>query len=169
MEHTYKDTIPKTEPALFVAESAELSGDVRLADNVSVWYNVSMRGDLDRIEVGEGSNVQDGTVVHVSTDVPTIIGAGVTVGHNAIIHACRIEDSCLIGMGSIILDGSVIGEESIVGAGALVTQNKEFPPRSLILGSPAKQVRTLEEEEIKAIRKNAEEYIELARAYAESR
>ena len=169
MTHEYRGMRPDIDKATFVAESAELAGDIRVGENASLWYHVSMRGDLARIEVGEESNIQDNAVVHVSPDVPTLIGSRVTVGHSAIIHACTIKDGCLIGMGATVLDGSTIGEESIVGAGALVTQNKEFPPRSLIIGSPAKAVRSLSEEEVKAVRENCDEYVELARRYAESR
>ncbi len=155
-----------TSKAVFVAESADIAGEVYLEEDVSVWYNVSMRGDLAPIYVGKGSNVQDGSVVHVAPQLPARIGSGVTVGHGCIVHACTIADGCLIGMGATILDGSEIGEQSIVGAGALVTQHKKFPPKSLILGSPAKLVRSLSDEEIRGIEENAEEYIRLAKEYA---
>jgi carbonic anhydrase/acetyltransferase-like protein (isoleucine patch superfamily) len=152
--------------AVFVAESADIAGDVYVEEDVSLWYNVSMRGDLAPIYIGRGSNIQDGSVVHVAPQLPARIGRGVTVGHGCIVHACSVADGCLIGMGAIILDGSEIGEESIVGAGALVTQHKKFPPRSLILGSPAKLVRSLSDEEIRGIEENAAEYIRLAKEYA---
>jgi carbonic anhydrase/acetyltransferase-like protein (isoleucine patch superfamily) len=166
MNHVYRELEPDTQKAVFVAGSAELAGAVYLGEDASIWYNVSIRGDLQPVYIGRRSNVQDNSVIHVAHELPARIGEGVTVGHGVILHACTIEDNSLIGMGAIVLDGSVIGEESIVGAGALVTQNKTFPPRSLIIGSPAKQVRTLSDEEVAAIRQNCEEYVELGREYA---
>lgn len=167
MIYTYRGKKPDVEKAAFVAESAEVSGEVYLEENVSLWYNVSIRGDLQPVYIGKNTNVQDNCVVHVANEIPAKIGAGVTVGHSVIIHACTIGDNSLIGMGAIVLDGSEIGEESIVGAGALVTQNKKFPPRSLILGSPAKVVRELSDEEVQSIRDNTDEYVELAKEYGE--
>jgi len=154
------------EEALFVAESAEIAGEVYAARDSSFWFNVSIRGDLAPVRIGHGSNVQDNSVLHVAANGPCEIGTNVTIGHGVIAHACKIGNDCLIGMGAIVLDGAEIGDESIVGAGSLVTQNKKFPPRSLIIGSPAKAVRELTEDEVAAIRKNAKEYIELAREYA---
>jgi carbonic anhydrase/acetyltransferase-like protein (isoleucine patch superfamily) len=165
MIYNYKNSSPDTEKALFIARSADIAGDVRLAEGTSIWFNASIRGDLAPVIIGEKTNIQDNAVVHVAHDLPADIGAGVTIGHSAIIHACRIEDDCLIGMGAIILDGAVIGKESIVGAGALVTGGKEFPPRSLIVGSPARAVRSLSDDDVAAIRANGEEYVELAKEY----
>jgi carbonic anhydrase/acetyltransferase-like protein (isoleucine patch superfamily) len=165
MTHNFKNSSPDIGQALFVAGSAEIAGDVRAGKNSSFWYNVSIRGDLAPVRIGAGSNIQDNSVLHIERDLPCIIGDYVTVGHRAIVHACTVGNTCLIGMGAIILNGAEIGDESIVGAGSLVTQNKKFPPRSLILGSPAKVVRELSDEEVEGIRKNAEEYIELAREY----
>lgn len=169
MIHSYKGKKPDLDKALFVAGTAEIAGEVHAGKDTSFWYNVSIRGDIAPVYIGNGSNIQDNSVLHVAHHLPCRIGSNVTVGHNAIVHACTIGDDCLIGMGAIILDGAEIGDESIVGAGALVTQNKKFPPRSLLLGSPAKAVRQLTDEEIEAIRDNGKEYIDLAREYGSER
>lgn len=165
MIYDYKGQYPNTKDAGFIAESADIAGDVTLAEGTSVWFNASIRADIAAVHIGKNSNIQDNAVVHVSAAVPSTIGKGVTIGHGAIIHACSIEDNCLIGMGAIILDKATIQKDSIVGAGALVTQNKTFPPASLILGNPAKLVRSLSKEEIEGIRKNAIEYVNLAGEY----
>ena len=136
--------------------------DVTLGDKVSIWYNAVVRGDLEPVTVGERSNIQENSVVHVSTNYPVKIGKNVSIGHNAIIHGCTIEDNVLIGMGAIVLNGAHITKNCLVGAGALVTENKTFPEGSLIIGSPAKAVRELTKEEIKEITENADEYVELA-------
>lgn len=165
MIHAYKKHTPDVKQSAFVAESAEIAGEVYAEDDSSFWFHVSVRGDLAPVYIGKGSNIQDNTVLHVADDLPVKIGDNVTIGHNAIIHACSIGDNCLIGMGAIVLDGAEIGEESIVGAGALVTQHKKFPPRSLLIGSPAKVARELSQEEVDAIGRNAAEYIDLATEY----
>jgi carbonic anhydrase/acetyltransferase-like protein (isoleucine patch superfamily) len=121
-----------------------------------------VRGDIAAVRIGEGSNIQDGAVLHVDTDAPCDVGRNVTVGHRAILHSCTVADGALIGMGAIVLNGAEIGAGSIVGAGALVTQGKKFPPRSLILGSPAKLVRSLSDEEAADILRNSRHYVELA-------
>lgn len=168
MIYTYKDHTPDLKKAAFVAKSAEIAGEVYAGEDSSFWFHVSVRGDLAPVYIGKGSNVQDNTVLHVSYELPVKIGANVTIGHNAVIHACSIGDNCLIGMGAIVLDGADIGEESIVGAGALVTQHKKFPPRSLLIGSPAKVARELTQEEVDAIGHNAKEYTELSKEYGKS-
>lgn len=165
MIHTYKNNRPQIGDAAFVADSADLIGEVYAGAGSSIWYNVSIRADIAPIYIGAGTSIQDGSVMHVGYDVPCRVGKYVTVGHGVILHACTVQDYCLIGMGAILLDGSEIGEGSIVGAGALVTQNKKFPPRSMILGSPAKAVRTLSEEEVEEIKHHAGKYIELAESY----
>jgi carbonic anhydrase/acetyltransferase-like protein (isoleucine patch superfamily) len=157
---------PDVARALFVARSATVVGDVTLYSQASVFYGAVLRGDIARIVVGEGSNIQDNAVVHLADDLDAIIGAWCTIGHSAIVHACTIEDECLIGMGATVLDGARIGARSIVGAGALVTQRMRVPAGSLVLGTPAKVVRTLNEDEQRAIRGWAEKYIDVAKAHA---
>jgi carbonic anhydrase/acetyltransferase-like protein (isoleucine patch superfamily) len=140
---------------------AQVMGDVEINEKSSIWYNAVVRGDIGSIKIGKYSNIQDNCVVHS----PTVIGDYVTVGHAAVVHACQIEDNCLIGMNSTILDGAKIGANSIVGAGAVVTQGKEFPEGSLIMGIPAKAVRELGEDEIENLKKHAVRYAELAGSY----
>ncbi len=149
----------------FIAKSADVVGKVTLGNYISIWFQTVIRGDVDTITIGDRTNIQDGTVVHVAPGYPTIIGNGVSIGHNAIIHGCEIGDNVLIGMGAIILNGAKIGDNSIVGAGSLVTQGKIYPPNSMILGSPAKRIRDLNEDEVQSIRDNAEEYLDTMKRY----
>jgi carbonic anhydrase/acetyltransferase-like protein (isoleucine patch superfamily) len=162
MIHTIREKKPVIHKTAFVAWNAEVSGAVTLEAHASVWFSATLRADIAPIEIGEGSNIQDGSVIHVDTDIPCIIGNYVTVGHGAVLHSCTIGNEVLIGMGAIILDGAIIGTQSIVGAGALVTQGKIFPPRSLVLGTPAKVIRELTEDEVKKILHNSQYYVELA-------
>jgi carbonic anhydrase/acetyltransferase-like protein (isoleucine patch superfamily) len=152
---------PQIDPTAYVAPQAVIIGDVRLAAQSSVWPTAVLRGDINFIEIGEGSNIQDGSIVHLAEDLPVRVGKLVTVGHRAILHACTVEDNCLIGMGATILDGAVIGSGSIVGAHALVTKGTHIPPGSLVMGTPAKVVRPLRPEEIADIRTWADHYIAL--------
>lgn len=145
-----------------IFDGAKLIGNVEMKDNVSIWYNAVLRGDIEPITIDENSNVQDNCVVHVSKNYPVKIGKNVSIGHGAIVHGCTIEDNVLIGMGAIILNGAHIGKNCLVGAGALVTENKTFPEGSLIIGSPAKAIRQLTEEEIESITENATHYVELS-------
>lgn len=165
---SFKDMEPQINKNVFIAWNATVSGQVILKNKVSIWYNATLRADLDRIEIGSGTNIQDNAVIHVDPDGPAIIGKNVTVGHSAVLHACTVEDGCLIGMGAIILDHTKIGKESVVGAGALVSGNKEFPPRSLIIGSPARAVRQLKDEDIAKVRENTLNYQEMARLTAQN-
>jgi len=158
---------PQTSLAAFVAPNASLMGDVHLGKDSSVFYGAVLRGDIETISIGEGTNVQDGAVVHLADDLPAIVGAHCTIGHSAIVHACRIGDLCLIGMGAVVLDGAEIGDECLIGARALVTQRTKIPPRSLVIGSPAKVVRPLTGEELASLRESADKYIAVARAHAE--
>ena len=145
-----------------IYEGAKVIGDVDLKDNVSIWYNAVVRGDIEPISIDENSNVQDNCVIHVSKDYPVKIGKHVSIGHNATVHGGTIDDNVLIGMGAVILNGAHITKNCLVGAGALVTEHKTFPEGSLIIGSPAKAVRQLTKEEIEGITNNADEYVKLA-------
>src|SRR5271170_262379 len=153
---------PQIDPTAYVAREAVVMGDVRLAAHASVWPTAVLRADINYIEIGEGSNIQDGTIVHLADDLPVIVGKLVTVGHRAILHGCTVEDECLIGMGATILDDAIIGKGSIIGAHALVTKGTRIPPGSLVMGTPAKVVRPLHPDEIAGIRTWADHYIELA-------
>jgi carbonic anhydrase/acetyltransferase-like protein (isoleucine patch superfamily) len=164
---TFLSKKPDTDQAAFVANSACLAGDVRLAKDSSVFYNAVLRGDIESIHIGEGTNVQDGTIIHLADALPARIGAYCTIGHAAIIHACTIGDLCLVGMQAVILDGAEIGDECLIGAGALVTGRTKIPPRSLVIGSPAKVVRPLTEPEIRSLRESADKYIAVAAAHRE--
>ena len=157
---------PDTARALFVAPNATVIGDVTLGAQSSVFYGAVLRGDIARIVVGEGSNLQDNAIVHLADDRDAVIGAWCTIGHAAIIHACTVEDECLIGMGATILDGAHIGARSLVGARALVTQGMIVPPGSLVYGAPAKVVSKLSLDEQGRLRGWAEKYVEVAKAHA---
>ena len=159
------DSVPRIHPTAFTAANATIVGDVTLGEESSVWYQCVLRGDINRIVIGPRSNIQDGAVVHLSDAFGTEVGELVTVGHKAILHACKIGDEVLVGMGAIVLDGAEIGARSIIGAGAVVTGGKVFPPGSLILGTPAKVVRTLTLDEQAGIRTWADRYVTLSREY----
>ena len=158
--------LPDTSRANWVAASATLVGDVTLGAQSSVFYGAVLRGDIARIVVGEGTNIQDNAVVHLADDLDAIIGNWCTIGHSAIIHACTIEDECLIGMGATVLDGARIGRGSIVGAGAVVTQRTVVPPGSMVLGMPAKVVRPLSATEQAGLREWAMKYVTVSAAHA---
>lgn len=150
----------------FVADTATLTGDIQTGDDFSAWFGAVLRGDVHRIRIGHRTNIQDNAVVHVTHgSAPTHIGSGVTVGHGAIVHGCTVEDDVLIGMGSIILDHAVIGHHSIVGAGALVTGRTRIPPRSMVLGSPARVVRELTSSEVASIASYASGYVRYKNIY----
>ncbi len=169
----YKKISPSLGANTWVAPSADIIGNVTLGKDVSVWFSCVVRGDVHYIRIGDRSNVQDLSMIHVthhkkddmSDGNPTIIGNDVTVGHRVMLHGCTIEDACLIGMSATILDGAIIGKESIVGAGSLVTKNKIFPPRSLIMGSPAKVVRSLSDDEVTELYASAKRYVAFKNSY----
>ena len=149
---------PQLHAESWVAPNATLIGPVTLGARVSVWYNATLRAEFEPIEIGAGSNIQDGVTVHVDPGFPARIGAGVTVGHNAVLHGCTIEDDVLVGMGAIVLNGAVLGAGSLVAAGAVVPQGAVIPPRSLVAGVPGKVRRTLSDDEVAGNRFNAEAY-----------
>ena len=158
-------TAPRIAADAYIADDATLVANVEIGPEASVWHQAVLRGDVARIVLGARSNVQDGAVVHTADDLPAIIGQLVTVGHKAIVHACTVEDEVLVGMGSIILDGARIGTRSIIGANATVKQGMEIPPGSLVLGTPAKIVRTLSDAEQDEIKMWALRYVRLSREY----
>jgi carbonic anhydrase/acetyltransferase-like protein (isoleucine patch superfamily) len=164
---TFAGVTPTIHPSAFIAASADVIGKVTLHEEASVWYQATLRGDINEIVIGAHSNIQDNAVIHLSDQHGCYVGEWVTVGHSAILHACTIKDEVLVGMGAIILDGAVIGERSIIGAGALVTGGTVIPPGSLVLGSPAKVVKTLSEEEQSKVRHWAEKYVKGSRLYLE--
>jgi gamma-carbonic anhydrase len=161
----YLDRVPSAAEDAFVAPGASLVADVRLGAHVSIWYGAVLRGDIAPVIVGDRTNVQDGTVIHVADDGPCVLGADVVVGHRAMLHACRVEDACLIGMQATVLDDAVIGQGSIVGAGALVTPRTIIPPHSLVLGMPGKVVRTLDPRAADENRALAGKYMRLTENY----
>jgi len=155
---TYLSRQPRLGVGVYLARGAIVVGDVTLGDGSSVWYNAVLRGDINRIVVGRHTNIQDNAVLHLSDDLPCLVGNHVTVGHGAILHACEVRDEVLVGMGATVLDGAVIGEQSIVGANALITQRTCIPAGSLVFGSPARVVRVLTGDERARIRGMAEKY-----------
>lgn len=155
----------KIHPSVFIAPGAVVVGNVTLDEHASVWFNATLRGDVEAIIVGPRSNIQEGCILHADPGFPTVIGEGITVGHGAVVHGATVGDNCVVGIRAVLLNGAVIGENSIVGAGALVTEGKVFPPNSLILGMPARAVRELTPDEVAANRGSAARYMERARAF----
>jgi carbonic anhydrase/acetyltransferase-like protein (isoleucine patch superfamily) len=160
------DRVPRIDPTAYVVDSAIVVGDVVIGAESSLWFHAVVRGDVERVRIGTRTNVQDNATVHVSRDRwPTLVGDGVTVGHAAVLHGCTVADYCLVGIGAIVLDGVAIGSECLVGAGAVVTPRTEIPPRSLVLGSPARRVRELSGEEVARLHASAASYVEHVRRY----
>ncbi len=153
---------PRLGQGVYIARGAVVVGDVALGDFSSVWYNAVLRGDINRIVVGHHTNIQDGAILHLESDLPCLVGDYVTVGHSAIVHACTVGDETLVGMGAVILDGANLGRQCLIGAKALVTQRTQIPDGSLVLGSPAKVIRALTDEERQRLRISAERYAENA-------
>jgi gamma-carbonic anhydrase len=168
MIRPFRGTRPRIHPTAFVEESAQVVGDVEIGAESSVWFNAVVRGDVFHIRIGDRTNVQDGTVIHVTNGThATILEDEVTVGHNVTLHGCRVGRGCLVGMGSIVMDGVEVGERSLVAAGALVSPGTIIPPRSLVLGVPAKVKRELTGEEVAGLDVFWRNYVEYTRAYRE--
>jgi len=165
---SFHERVPQVAHDVFIAPGAVVVGDVHIKAEASIWFNAVIRADVNRVEIGSGTNIQDGAVVHVSDDYPTIIGDDVVVGHRAIVHACHVNSSVLIGMGATILDGSIIESGSIIGANALVTEGANIQASSLYLGVPAKRARSCADEEIQGIAKLAAKYRKMAASYTHS-
>ena len=164
-----EDITPDVHATAWVADSAEVIGRVTLAENASVWYGAVLRGDNDRITIGANSNVQEGCVLHADPGKPLVVGQGVTIGHQVMLHGCTVGDHTLIGIQSVVLNGARIGRHSIVGAGSLVTEGKEFPDGVLIVGSPAKVVRQLTPEQIAGLQASATHYVAQQQRHARAR
>jgi carbonic anhydrase/acetyltransferase-like protein (isoleucine patch superfamily) len=156
---------PEVDKSAFIAPSADVMGRVFVGRNASIWFNCVVRGDINEIKIGDNTNIQDLSLLHVVSDLPLIIGSGVTIGHKVTLHACTVEDNCLIGMDAVILDGAVIGENSLVAAGSVVPPGKKYPPGSFIIGSPAVVKRELTEEEKTQYGNHYKTYVATAAAY----
>ena len=152
---------PKIDPSAYIADGVRILGDVMIGKNASIWYNCVVRGDADRIEIGENTNIQDGTIVHVDHGVPCLIAKNVGVGHNAILHGCVIKEGALIGMGAILLSGSEVGEGAVIAAGALVTEGQKIPPRTVWAGIPARQIKEVPKEMEDPGLMNSREYVKV--------
>lgn len=161
----FKEFYPKIDPSAWIAPSADLIGNIEIGEDSSVWFGCVIRSDINEVKIGKNTNIQDLSCIHTDTNSKTIIGNNVTVGHKVMLHGCIIEDNCLIGMSATILDNAVIGEGSIVAANSLVTAGKVFPPRSMIMGSPAKVVKQLSQEDVDKLIAHAGRYVEYKNEY----
>jgi carbonic anhydrase/acetyltransferase-like protein (isoleucine patch superfamily) len=162
------DTSPKVAPSAWIAPGAYVIGDVSLGDESSVWYGAVLRGDTEPIQIGDRTNVQDGCILHADPGYPAVVGEGCVLGHNAVVHGCEVGNNCLVGMSATILNGAKIGDGSIVAAGAVVPEGREFPPRSLIVGVPAKRAGDVADKQAADIERGANHYVERAAAHRAS-
>ncbi len=166
MLYKLENLTPQIDPSCFIAPNACLIGDVTLEENCSVWFNVVIRADMDKVLIKANSNIQDGSILHLDKGLPLTVGKGVTVGHKVMLHGCTIGDNTLIGMNAVILNGAKIGKNCIIGANALVTENMEVPDGHLVIGSPAKVVKSLDESAFKKLKLSAAHYVENGKRYA---
>ena len=169
MIHSYRGMVPKIHARAFVAPSADVIGQVRLAKDASVWFGAVLRGDLNRIDIGEATNIQDGSIIHVDTRKPCLIADHVHIGHHVNLHDCLIERGALIGIGAIVLSGVRVGAGAIVGAGSVVLEGTVVPPRTLVVGAPAKPVRAVTTSELAMIQGWVRKYVQLGRHYRSGR
>ena len=165
MIYDLEKNVPEISADSWIAPNAIIIGKVKLEKNSSIWFNAVLRGDIEKIIIGENSNIQDGSVLHTDPGCPLTVGKGVTVGHMVMLHGCEISDDTLIGIGSTILNKAKIGKNCIIGANTLVTENKTIPDNSLVLGSPGKVIRKVTDDEIKVIRENAKHYVKNSKRY----
>lgn len=156
---------PRVDESCYISDSVDIIGDATIEKDSNIWFGTKVRADMNKIVIGQNTNIQENSVIHVDLSSPTIIGDNVTIGHGAIIHGCNIENNVLVGMGSIILNDAKIAKNTIIGAGSLITQGKVFPEGVLILGNPAKVIRSLTEDEIKSIKRSADTYVALSKKY----
>lgn len=168
MNYSLNGKRPQCHYSAYTAPGTQIIGDVVLEEDVTVWFNAVLRGDNAQIKIGRGSNIQDGTIVHVDSDYPVIVGENVTVGHNVILHGCEVKDGALIGMGATVLNGAVIGEGSLVAAGALVPEGQIVEPGVLVAGVPAKVIRKLSDDNIERIKNGAQHYVDKGKSYSEA-
>jgi carbonic anhydrase/acetyltransferase-like protein (isoleucine patch superfamily) len=159
MIHQLADKNVKREGKNWIADSAKVIGDIHLKNECSIWFGAVLRGDIENITIGEGSNVQDNSVIHTDDGCGVNVGSGVTIGHLVMLHGCTIKDDSLIGIGAVVLNNAVVGKNCIIGANSLITENKKIPDRSLVMGAPGKVIREVTDEEIEAIKENARRYI----------
>ncbi|MCX7746638.1 MAG: gamma carbonic anhydrase family protein [Clostridia bacterium] len=165
MIHPYKDFTPVVDKSCFIAPGSAVIGNVEIGRNSSVWYNAVIRGDMAKVIIGENTNIQDLSAVHCSTNIETVIGNHVTVGHGVVLHSCTIGDYSLIGMGAVVLDGAVIGKNCLIGAGSVIVPNMKVPDQSLVMGNPGRIRRMLTEEEVLNMGKGSEVYCKLLEEY----
>ena len=166
MLHRFKDKYPKLQKNTFVVESAQVIGDVEIGEQSSLWFNVVVRGDVNFIRIGARTNIQDGSVIHVTHEQhPTCIGDDVTIGHNVTLHGCKIGNRCLVGMGATVMDGTIVADDALIAAGALVTPGTHVASGTLYAGCPAKYVRHLSENEIESLKQSAQNYLRYVEAY----
>jgi len=165
INRSFEGRTPEVHVSAWIAENAALIGRVQVHADASVWFGAVLRGDIDEIVIGAGSNIQDNAVLHTELGSPAIVGEGVSVGHGAVVHGCTIEDGCLIGMNATVLTGAVVGRDCLVAAGSVVLEGASIPPRSLVAGVPGKVRRQLTDEEVAGMRGNAERYVTRAKAY----
>jgi carbonic anhydrase/acetyltransferase-like protein (isoleucine patch superfamily) len=165
MIRPFRGRMPTIAASAYIDQSAQVIGDVQIGERASVWCNATVRGDVNSIRIGNETNVQDNCCLHVDGDKPLELGTGVVVAHSATVHACIVEADCLIGMGATILSGARIGSGSIVAAGSVVTEGQQIPPRSMVMGVPAKVRRSTSDEEVESIRRNAQRYVERGKIY----
>ena len=161
------DKLPQIDPTAWIAPNATIIGDVRLAAHVSIWWGAVLRGDNDPITIGEGSNIQDGSVLHTDLGIPLTLGRDITVGHMVMLHGCTVGDGTLVGIKSVVLNGAVIGKNCLIGANTLIPEGKVIPDRSVVMGSPGKVVRELTDEQLARFARNAPHYVDNARRYQE--